>query len=67
MHWLSKNRDGMTVLRRKKSNATEPLIDSARAIMIDGAGLVDISEHLLVLLAMTAVLMAVGSYSFRWE
>jgi len=57
----------MTVLRRKKSNATEPLIDSARAIMIDGAGLVDISEHLLVLLAMTAVLMAVGSYSFRWE
>lgn len=43
------------------------LIESARAIMIDGAGLADISGHLLTLAIMTLIFIAIGSYSFRWE
>jgi len=43
------------------------MIDAARAIMIDGAGLADISGHLLALTAMSAGLMAVGAWLFRWE
>ncbi len=43
------------------------LISAARAIMIDGASLWDISPHLLALVIMTAVFLALGAYSFRWE
>lgn len=43
------------------------IIDAARAIMLDGAGLVDISGHLLALAAMSAVALAVGTWLFRWE
>ena len=43
------------------------LIDAARAIMIDGAGLADISGHLLALTAMSVAFMAVGAWLFRWE
>ncbi|WP_435686435.1 hypothetical protein [Sedimenticola selenatireducens] len=35
--------------------------------MIDGAGLVDIFPHLLIMLAMSIVFMAIGARSFRWE
>lgn len=43
------------------------LIEGARAIMIDGAGLADISGHLVVLAAMSAFFLALGAYGFRWE
>jgi ABC-type polysaccharide/polyol phosphate export permease len=43
------------------------LIDAARAIMIDGAGLADISGHLPALTAMSVAFMAVGAWLFRWE
>lgn len=43
------------------------IIDAARAIMLDGAGLIDISGHLLALTAMSIVFMAVGAWLFRWE
>lgn len=43
------------------------IIDAARAVMIDGAGLAAISGHLLVLLAMGAGFMAIGAWLFRWE
>ncbi|MEN8167048.1 MAG: ABC transporter permease [Pseudomonadota bacterium] len=41
--------------------------EAARAVMIDGAGLMAISDHLLALMAMTALFLAIGSYTFRWE
>ncbi len=41
--------------------------EAARAIMLDGAGLAEISGHLLALAMMTVVFLALGSYSFRWE
>lgn len=43
------------------------IIDAARAIMLDGAGLTEISGHLLVLAAMSAAALAIGSWLFRWE
>lgn len=43
------------------------MIDAARAIMIDGAGLLDVLPHLLILLAMSVVFMTIGARNFRWE
>ncbi len=43
------------------------LIDGARAIMIDGAGLIDIAPQLGILALMSAVFIAIGAASFRWE
>ena len=43
------------------------MIDAARAIMIDGAGLMAISGHLLVLALMSLLFMAAGAWAFRWE
>ena len=43
------------------------IIDAARAIMLDGAGLGDVSIHLLALTVMSLGFMAVGARLFRWE
>ncbi len=43
------------------------LIDGARAIMIDGAGLIDIAPQLGILALMSAIFVAIGAASFRWE
>lgn len=43
------------------------LIAAARAIMIEGAHLTDIANHLIVLFIMTVILLLLGSYLFRWE
>jgi len=43
------------------------IIDAARAVMLDGAGLMDISGHLLALTAMSAIALVVGTWLFRWE
>jgi len=43
------------------------IIDAARAIILDGAGLGDVSIHLLALTVMSLGFMAVGARLFRWE
>lgn len=43
------------------------LVDGARAIMTEGAGLVDIAPRLAILALMTAVFLSIGSFIFRWE
>ena len=43
------------------------ITDAAREVMIDGAGLVDISDHLLVLGVSSVVLLFIGAKIFRWE
>ena len=40
---------------------------AAREIMIDGAGLMQIADHLLVLGLSSVVLLAIGAKIFRWE
>ncbi len=41
--------------------------NAARAIMLDGASLIDVSGNILTLLGMTVICMLISAYSFRWE
>jgi ABC-2 type transport system permease protein len=41
--------------------------EAAREIMIDGAGLAQVSDHLLVLAVTSIVLLLIGAKIFRWE
>ncbi|TVO72254.1 ABC transporter permease [Sedimenticola selenatireducens] len=43
------------------------MIQAARAIMIDGESLLQVSDHLLVLIIMSAAFMTIGARSFKWE
>ena len=42
------------------------LVQALRAIMVDGAGFVAISDHLAVLALMSAIFLAIGSMTFSW-
>ena len=41
--------------------------EAAREIMIDGAGIVQVADHLLVLGISSVVLLVIGAWIFRWE
>jgi ABC-2 type transport system permease protein len=41
--------------------------EAAREIMIDGAGIVDVSDHLLVLAVSSVILLYIGARIFQWE
>ena len=43
------------------------LINGARAVMIDGAGFMEIMPYLITLTVMSAVLLTIGALLFRWE
>ena len=43
------------------------VLDSARAVMLDGAGLAQIAPHLLYLGATALAFLAFGAWSFRWR
>lgn len=43
------------------------MLGAARAIMLDGAGLSDVLNHLLVLLGTSVVFLALGAYGFKWS
>jgi ABC-2 type transport system permease protein len=43
------------------------IVDAARAIMTEGAGLAQIAPHLAILGLMTAVFLSIGSIIFQWE
>lgn len=43
------------------------LIEAARAVMTEGATLAQVSVHLYVLLGMTALFLAVGAWTFKWD
>jgi ABC-type multidrug transport system permease subunit len=43
------------------------ILDAARAIMLDGAGLAQIASHLLYLAVTAVVFLAFGAWSFRWR
>jgi ABC-type multidrug transport system permease subunit len=42
-------------------------IEAARAVMIDGAGIVQIMPNILIMLGMTLAFLAIASSLFRWE
>ncbi|MCU7845677.1 MAG: ABC transporter permease [Candidatus Thiodiazotropha sp. (ex Monitilora ramsayi)] len=43
------------------------MIDAARAVMIEGAGLTDVGEQLIALLLFSVIFVIIGSKTFRWE
>ena len=43
------------------------MLDAARAVMLDGAGVAAIAPHLLFLAAATLVFLGFGAWSFRWR
>lgn len=43
------------------------MLEAARAIMLDGAGLADIAPQLLVLAATSALFLGLGALFFRWR
>ncbi|MGD8587568.1 MAG: ABC transporter permease [Chromatiales bacterium] len=43
------------------------MIDAARAVMLEGAGLSQVAPHLLALCGFTLVFIFIGSRTFRWE
>lgn len=43
------------------------VVDASRAIMLDGAGIIDISYHLFTLLIMMLIFLFLGVKLFRWE
>ncbi|MDH3355488.1 MAG: ABC transporter permease [Chromatiales bacterium] len=43
------------------------VVEAARAIMLDGAGLMEIGSHLIILLIMTLIFLFIGVKLFRWE
>jgi len=43
------------------------LVNAARAIMIDGAGVLDVLPQLALLLALAGILLVVAARIFRWE
>jgi len=43
------------------------ITEAAREIMIDGAGLAQVADHLLVLGISSIVLLVIGAWIFRWE
>lgn len=43
------------------------ILDSARAVMLDGAGLADVAGDLAALVIMSIVFMATGALLFRWR
>jgi len=43
------------------------MLTAARSIMLDGAGLVDVMPHLLILSVTAVVFLAIGAYGFKWS
>jgi ABC-type multidrug transport system permease subunit len=43
------------------------MVQAARDIMIEGAGLVDVTYHLLVMALMSVVFLVIAAYLFRWN
>ncbi len=43
------------------------ILEASRAIMIDGAGLVDIGGNILALVVMSFLFLIIGAWMFKWE
>ena len=43
------------------------LVEGARAVMTEGAGLNELHGHIIPLIVMTALFLAIGTWIFRWE
>lgn len=65
--WFSLEAAGPLVQQASKIFPLTHILDSARAVMLDGAGLVDIMPNLVALAAMSVVFLFLGARVFRWN
>ena len=65
--WFSLEGAGPATQNVAKIFPLTHILDSARAVMLDGAGLIDIAPNLAALVLMSAVFLAVGAGFFRWS
>ncbi len=64
--WFSLEGAGETLQNVAKIFPLTHVLDSARAVMLDGATLGDVAPSLAALTAMSAVFLAIGAKIFRW-
>jgi ABC-type multidrug transport system permease subunit len=65
--WFSLEGTGETVQRIAQIFPLTHVLDSARAVMLDGATLTEVAPSLAALTILSAVFLAIGSAIFRWE
>lgn len=65
--WFSLEGAGPATQNVAKIFPLTHILDSARAVMLDGAGLIDIAPNLAALVLMSAVFLALGAGFFRWS
>ena len=65
--WFSLEAAGDTVQNIANMFPLTHILDSARAVMLDGADLAAISPQLLALMVMSAVFLLIGAIIFRWH
>lgn len=65
--WFSLEGTGETVQAISRIFPLTHVLESARAVILDGATLADVAPSLGALLALSAVFLAVGAAIFRWE
>ena len=64
--WFSLEGAGELVRQASRLFPLTHVLDAARAVMLDGATLLDVGPSLLLLTAMTAVFLVAGAAMFRW-
>ncbi len=65
--WFSLEGAGPALQQFAKIFPLTHVLDSARAVMLDGATLVEVAPSLLSLLALSGVFLFVGARIFKWE
>ena len=64
--WFSLEAAGPTVQNLAKLFPLTHILDSARAVMLDGASIVDVAPSLTMLTLLSVVFLALGARFFRW-
>ena len=65
--WFSLEGTGETVQRISQIFPLTHVLDSARAVILDGATFAEVAPSLGALLLLSAVFLAIGAWIFRWE
>ena len=65
--WFSLEGAGPFIQSIAKIFPLTHILDAARAVMLDGASLIDIAPNIAALMLMSAVFLGVGAGFFRWN
>ena len=65
--WFSLEGAGSFVQNAAKIFPLTHVLDSARAVMLDGAGLLDVAPRLIALSIMSVAFLGFGAATFRWR